>query len=83
MRRKTGSEREAGITKVKVLSAAADRKLLQVGGEAKRRPKRCCTVEPCMCEQHGVSDLVKMEKTLPFTLAESWDKETWGLHTVY
>lgn len=53
--------------------AAADRKLLEVGG-----PKLCSTVE-----QHVVSDLVEMEKTLPFTLAESWDKETWGLHTVY
>lgn len=25
----------------------------------------------------------KREKTLSFTLAETWDKETWGLHTVY
>lgn len=49
-----------GKTKVKVLSAAADRKLLEVGGGADRRPNLRCTVEPCTCEQHVVSDLVEM-----------------------
>lgn len=37
-----------------------DGKLLQVGGEAKRRPKLCCTAEPRTCALHVVSDPVKM-----------------------
>lgn len=79
VRRKTGEQQGGGYNKDKGPLAAADRKLLEVGGEANCHPNFCSAVEH-ECGSSVLSQAWwKCKKTLPFTLTETWGKETWGL----
>lgn len=91
VRRKTGEQQRGGYNKDKGPFRSCRQEALRGWRWSKLPSESLLHCGTWMCEQCAplwsrmcvVSAWWKCKKTLPFTLTETWDKETWGLHTVY